>query len=70
MGNIWLFASVEVETSVNNLLERVILDINWIHYRYLSFGQCLVHITISNTYHVAIINTFLHCPSPLGFGFQ
>ena len=32
MGNIWLFASVEVETSVNNVLERVILDINWIHW--------------------------------------
>ena len=35
--------SVEVETSVNNVLERVILVTNWIHYPYLSSGQCWVH---------------------------
>ena len=34
MGNIGLFASVEFETSVNNVLERVIPATNW--------TQCIV----------------------------
>ena len=48
--------SVEVETSVNNALERVILVTNWIHYPYLSSGQCLVHMILKNKIHAAIIN--------------
>ena len=48
--------SVLVKTSVNNVLERVILVTNWIHYPYLSSGQCLVHTILKNKIHAAIIN--------------
>ena len=79
MGNIGLFASVEFETSVNNVLERVIPATNWTQciviiykwdpvYGYYKISTNLVIVGLGFVHHPAdsVFNDGFPNNSPLG----
>ena len=71
MANIWLFASVDVETSVNNVLERVIVVTNLTITSFpheLSISTNLVIVGLGFVHHSSdpIVNNGCPHNSPLG----